>query len=182
MRNDNRVWRGIGTGVLLVAIAASPARAQTRTFEVGASLASLAVGFGENDVTTFGVPSGGFGVINPGLYVSIFVQPRIAIEPQIGLIVASSQGESVHLLNMAGQVNYFLGETSGDAPYVFGTLGVVSTSGEESNHASIGGGAGYRVMMGGRLTFRFDGRLTHFTGGAGNVLTFSVSIGGLFGQ
>lgn len=175
------VFRTLVVGAALV-MTASAARAQNRTFEVGASLASLNVGFGQADVTTFGVPSGGFGLVNPGLYVSVFLQPRMAVEPQIGLIVASSQDESVHLLNMAGQVNYYLAETSGDAPYVFGSLGVISVSGDASNHASFGGGAGYRLMVGGRLVFRFDGRLTHFTGGGGNMLAFTVSIGGLFGQ
>lgn len=83
---------------------------------------------------------------------------------------------------MAGQVNYSLEDTSRDAPYVFGTIGVISASDDDSNHASIGGGAGYRLMVGGRLVFRVEGRLTHFTGGAGNMLSFAVSIGGLFGQ
>jgi hypothetical protein len=43
-------------------------------------------------------------------------------------------------------------------------------------------GAGYRIPVGDRLTFRFDGRYIHFTDGGGNAVAFALSIGGVFGN
>jgi hypothetical protein len=51
---------------------------------------------------------------------------------------------------------------------------------------SFGFGAGYRIPVGDRLTFRVDGRYTRFTGefedDDSNALAFTLSIGGVFGR
>jgi hypothetical protein len=171
--------------ILLIAGAAvmltvSSARAQDPKVEIGASLASLNFGIGEdNDVTTFGVPSGGFGFQNPGVFVSFFVGPRVAIEPQIGLFVASQGGDAFHTVSIAGQLDYFLRGTQVNSPYFFGGVGTIAASGEDDNPVSVSGGAGYRMRVGNTLTFRFEGRLTHVTQDRGDVVSFGVSIGGL---
>jgi hypothetical protein len=171
-------------GVLMGATS-SLADAQPRA-EVGASLVNAVVGLGDNSVSTLGVPSGGFGILNPGAFASFFVGPRLAIEPQLGLVWASFDGESEHLLNLVGQVDYFLRGSDDASPYVFAAAGIVNVSDADYTPKSLGFGAGYRVPMGGRLTFRVDGRYTHFTGqfdGDGSdMLAFTLSIGGLFGQ
>jgi opacity protein-like surface antigen len=166
---------------VLIATTASAARAADPKAEVGASLATATFGLGNsNDGSTFGIPSGGFGILQPGVYASFFVGRYVAIEPQIGLIWASSNGHSEHLVNFVGQVDYFLTGSSTNSPYIFGAAGVVDISGTSTTPKSVGGGAGYRIVAGDRLTFRIDGRVTHLTEGGGNMLAFGLTIGGVF--
>lgn len=174
--------RGLLVAVALVILFVPAAHAQIAGVEVGTSVTSLMIGLGDQSTTTFGMPSGGFGVINPGLYASLFLTPRIAIEPQIGLIVTSGNGNSAHVLNLAGQADYFLKGTGGNSPFVFGSLGLLSVSDADTTPISVSGGAGYRKLLGDRLSVRIDGRVTHFTDGLGNALSFTVSLGGIFGR
>lgn len=150
--------------------------------EIGASLAGATLGLEENDATTFGVPSSELGIVNPGVYVSIFAGSQFAIEPQIGLIWVSSGGESDHLLNFAAQADYFMRGSAQSSPYVFGAIGVIDVSGSDTTPKSVSGGAGYRTALGDRLALRVDGRFTHLSDDGGNSLSFTLSIGGLFGQ
>ena len=168
---------------ILVLGTALPARAQDRGVELGTSLASLMVGFGDNGTgTILGVPSGGFGILNPGLFVSCFVTPKVAIEPQVGLLVVSSNGDSVHIANVGVQADYFINGTRRSSPYVFGGAGFIHTTDADVTPKSFGAGAGYRAALGDRLTMRVDGRVTHFTEGGGNVFALTVSLGGMFGR
>jgi len=182
---DGRSLRALFLAATLVATTASLAFAQPRA-EIGASLVSSTIGLGDDNFSTFGVPSGGFGILNPGLYASLFVGTRVAIEPQVGFFWASSDGESEHLLNFAGQFDYFVQGTSERSLYLFGTAGVISVSNEDYTPKSVGFGAGYRIPLGDRLTLRVDGRYTHFTGEfegeESDMLAFTLSIGGIFGQ
>ena len=63
--------------------AASTVHAQPSA-EIGASLMSATFGLDDEGVTTFGVPSGGFGILNPGVYASFFIGNYLAVEPQLG--------------------------------------------------------------------------------------------------
>jgi len=172
----------VGAGVLMTIVAA-PAQAQDAKFEIGASLASLTFGVGEeNNVTTFGIPSSGLAFVNPGVYASIFLGPRVAIEPQVGLFVVSSEGDSYHVVNIAGQFDYFLKGSAESSPYVFGSVGVLEGSGSGPNPVSAGVGVGYRTRVGNTLTFRFDGKFTHLSDDRGDAFAFTVSIGGLLGR
>jgi len=174
--------------VLLIAASlvmgiAAPARAQAPAAEIGTSLMSLMVGFGNDSLgTTFGVPSGGFGIVNPGLYLSAFAGPKVAIEPQVGLIVLSSEGETAHFLNLGAQVDYFIKGTRESSPYVFGGVGLVHISHVDETPKSFGAGVGYRAVLGDRLTMRVDGRFTHYTNGGSNAIAITLSLGGLFGR
>jgi hypothetical protein len=170
-------------GAALVMIVAAPARAQSQAVEIGTSLATFSVGLGDDDLTTFGVPATGFGSLNPGVYASIFLGQRMSVEPQIGLLVASGgDGGTFHLVNVAGQVNYFLKDIGLSSPYVFGSVGIVDASGGDTSPLTFGVGAGYRMRVGSRLTFRFDGRFTHVTDDGIDAVAFTVSIGGVFGR
>ena len=164
---------------MVLAVTAVPARAQAK-FELGATLANLTKGLGDNDITTFGIPSSFFG-LSPGVYASIFATPKISIDPRFGVVVLSSDGDTDHVLSLGGQVNYFLDGTDTSSPFVFGEVGLIDASDSDSN-ITLGGGAGYRFLVGDRLAFRVDGRLTHFTDGGGNSLAFTLSMGGLFGR
>jgi hypothetical protein len=174
-------WIKIGIAAVAILVAsASVARAQDRA-EVGVSLASAVIGLGDNDFKSFGVPAGGFGVFSPGLYATFFLTPKIAVEPQVGLNVISSGGSTETIANLGAQVDYFLKGTDVSSLYVFGGAGVISITDADST-TTLAGGAGYRIRAGERLTMRADGRLTHYSDGGGNVLSFNVSIGGLFGR
>lgn len=180
-----RSLRTLFLAATLVTTTASLAHAQPRA-EIGASLINSVIGLGDDDVSTVGIPSGGFGIFNPGMYASLFLGEHVAIEPQVGLIWASFDSESEHILNFVGQFDYFVRGTTKPSPYLFATAGVVNMSGEDYTPKSVGGGAGYRIPVGDRLTFRVDGRYTHFTsefeGDEGDALAFTVSIGGIFGR
>jgi hypothetical protein len=128
------------------------------------------------------IPSGGFFVLNPAVYTSFFVAPRLAIEPQVGFLWLSSGGHSDHLFNVTGQVDYFFRRNDVPSVYAFGAAGITDTSGPGQKPRSVGGGVGYRSPVGGRLTFRVDGRVTHFTEGGGKVIALTASIGGLIGR
>lgn len=178
------VWgKVIGVGIataMVLAVTAVPARAQAKV-ELGASLANLTVGLGDNDGTFFGIPSSLFGILSPGVYASIFATPQISIDPKIGLAVFSGDGDTSHILNLGVQANYFTKGTDVSSPYVFGDVGLISATDSDSVN-TFGGGVGYRKLLGDRLALRADGRITHFSDGGGNNLSFTLSLGGLFGK
>jgi hypothetical protein len=172
----------LGLTVILIGSSASAARAQQ--IELGAPLFNGTVGLSEDSVSAVGVPSGSFfGLFSPGVYVSIFAWPRVAIEPQLGLVTLYADGETAHFLTTGAQVNYLFGDRSQKTPYVFGGVGLVSVTDLDYTPVSLTAGAGYRMPLGGRLVFRFDGRYTHYTGEFDDGLhtvSFTLSIGGLF--
>ena len=174
--------RALLVAAALVIAVATPARAQGTGMEIGTSLVGLAVNWGDHTQTstTLGIPSAGFGLVNPGVYVSVFAGSHIAVEPQIGLVFRSAGGHSAHALTVAGQVDYLLKGSRASSPYVFGSAGLLSASGAGPTPKFFSAGAGYRKLVGDRLTMRIDGRVTHFTDGLGNALVFGVSLGGVF--
>jgi hypothetical protein len=179
--NATRSIRTLLIAGVLVGLTATPARANGPKVELGTSLASVIVTVTGGSSVTFGVPSGGFGIVNPGLYISIFTGPHVSIEPQVGLIAVSGGGASAHVLNMAGQLNYFLRDAKGSSPYVFGSMGALSVTGAGTTPLAVSAGVGFRARVGDRLTMRIDGRYEHFTKGGGNAIAFTVSLGGVFG-
>jgi len=167
---------------ILLVLPRSSAGADGPAIELGTSLVHLSAGLGDRDGTTLGIPSTtGYGYGGPGVFVSIFVSPTLSVEPQLQLVRTSSGGRSAHLFTLGGQLNYFVDGTSRPSAYLFGVLGVSDTSGG-GNPANIGAGVGYRVPIGGRLTFRLDARVEHLTDDAGNRVGMGISIGGLFGE
>src|SRR4029077_5534083 len=98
---------------------------------VGASLVNLAIVFpgeqGDKSIL-FGLPSGSFGLLSPSVYGTIFAVPRLAIEPQVGLLVISSGGRTNHVFNIAGQVDYFFHGAGVSSPYLLGAVGLVTVS------------------------------------------------------
>jgi hypothetical protein len=140
------------------------------------------VGTGDNNGSTFGIPSAGFGLINPGAYASVFVGSHFAVEPQIGFMWFSGDGDSGHFLNFSGQADYFVSGTSKPSAFIFGAAGVVDISGAGVTPKTVGAGAGVRMPVGDRLAFRLEGRFTHLTEDAGDQVAFTLSIGGVFGK
>ena len=171
----------LGLTLALLGAGASTARAQQ--IELGAPLFSASIGLNDESLSTVAAPSAGvFGGFSPGVYVSIFAWPRVAIEPQVGFITAWQDGESAYFLTTGVQVNYLFGDRTRKVPYVFGGVGVVGAT-DADYTTSLTTGAGYRMPLGDRLVFRIDGRYTHYTGeldDALDTLSFTFSIGGLF--
>jgi hypothetical protein len=165
--------------VLFVAATATAARAADPKVEVGASLFNATIGLNDNGVSTVGIPASGVGVLSPGVYAALFVGPRISVEPQLGYVWVSSGGSSLHIVNVAAQVDYFLRSAATNAAYVFGTTGVLDVAGSATLPKSAGGGIGLRMLYGDRLTFRVDSRFVHFSEGGGNVIALTLSSGGV---
>jgi hypothetical protein len=174
---------GLTLSVLAVAIPAA-AQGAGRRVEVGASLVNFMAVFPDQGGKSvlFGVPSGSFGLLGPSVYAAIFAGPQFAIEPQFGLLVISSGGNTNHVVDLAGQVDYFVYGTTISSPYMFGAVGLVAVSNSDTTPKQVSVGGGYRMRFGDRLVLRFDGRYTHFTGGDGNGVGFNLSIGGIFGR
>jgi hypothetical protein len=168
---------------LALAVGRTPASAQG--IEIGTSLFNGTFEAEDDGISAIGIPSGGFGIRNPGLYASFFAGQYVAIEPQLGFVWFSLDGESGHLLNFAGQFDWFPQGAKRSSPYVFASAGVLD-AGDDYSPKSFGGGAGYRMLSGERLALRFDVRYTHYTGEFAdedtNAVSFTVSIGGVFGQ
>lgn len=169
---------------ILVALlfTAAPARAADANVEIGTALASAVIGLGDNNGSIIGIPSGGLGFVNPGVYASFFVGEHFAIEPQFALLLVSSGGISTHFVNLDGQVDYFLRGSGVRSAYVFGSAGIVDVSDARMNPTSVSAGVRYRMLAGDRLAFRLDARYEHYTDQGGNRLAFGWSIGGLLGR
>lgn len=175
--------------VRLVLVAAAlvagvtPALAQdSRRVEIGSALGSGLVFMPESgdNHTWIGVPTAGFGLVNPAVYFSIFATPNLAIEPQLGLI-SMSNGGTERWVTLFGHLDYFIGDGKKSSPYLFAGGGVIDMTDADTIKA-VDGGAGYRFRVGDRLTFRLDGRYTHYLDKEGNMLSFTLSIGGLLGK
>jgi len=167
---------------VFLAASAVTAAAQPK-FEIGSSLAGAVVGVGDdNEGTAIGLPVAGFGIINPGVYGSLFIGSRFAIEPQIGLVYFSVDGDSSHVVNVAAQGNVFLRGLDRPSLYLFGSVGAIDFSGDDSAPKTVGGGLGYRIPVGDHLVFRLDGRFVHLTEDAGDHVAITLSIGGAFGR
>jgi len=164
----------------LVVGVSAPAAAQ---IEVGASLIGATVfeQAGSDTATVIGVPTASFGLLTPGAYVSWFFTKSVAAEGTVGLIYLSQTGDSVHLVNAAGQVAWFVKGETKSSLYIFGSAGVIHVT-DAGADATFGAGAGYRFKLGDRLTMRLQGRYTRVQDEEANVFDFGVSIGGLFGK
>ena len=169
------------TLAVAVTLSAVPKASAQPRVEVGGSLVSLMVGLDdEDDTTVVGIPSAGLGLFNPGVFGSFFLGDKAAIEPQLGLIWASSGGDSVHVLAAAAQFDLFFKGTTRTSPYVFAGGGITDFSGTSESPKSVTAGGGVRIQAGDRLVFRLDGRYIHYTDEGGNALAFGLSIGGVF--
>jgi hypothetical protein len=132
------------------------------------------------NTTVIGLPAPGveLGFPTPGVYLG-YVQSQLAVEGQVGLIVVSYpySHSTSHLLSAGGQFDYLFNRSRLSSPYVFGGAGFLE---EDGFVGTFSAGAGYRMVVGDRLVFRFDGRYTHFSSAFGHAVGFVISIGGLF--
>ena len=156
---------------------------EDRKAEVGVGIVGVAVYTQDGEtITTVGAPNGTF-FTPAAVYASFFVSPRLALEPQLGLVYFSGDDSSFHVATFAGQVDYFFKGKQRPSPYIFGRGSLLNAGGEGESDTSwsAGGGLGYRIPVGGRALLRFEGRFDHrfeqeFDSGA-NTFSVSVSLG-----
>jgi hypothetical protein len=156
---------------------------ENRKAEIGVGIVGLSVYSQEGEtITTLGVPNATF-FTPAAVYASFFVTPKLALEPQLGVVYFSGDDSSFHVATFAGQVDYFFKGKERPSPYVFGRGSFTNAGGEGDSDttSSFGGGLGYRIPVGGRALLRLEGRFDHrlegdFDSGA-NTFSVSVSLG-----
>lgn len=180
--------RVVAGAVVLAGVTALPAWGQTGPrVELGAPLVNVSMQFvkDQDTITTLGVGSTfTFLGMSPGVFASFFVGSRLGVGPHVGLILVSSGNDSDHLLNVGGQVDFFLKPISQRSVYLLGAVGVLDMSDEDTTPKLLSAGVGYRVPIGDTLAVRVDGRFTRviLKDEGSNAVTFTVSLGGLFGR
>lgn len=182
MKTAKELLIGMLASTLILA-GASTAQAQVK-MEVGASLMGLSFGLGDEDLTMFAAGSGVFGTLTPGVYTSFFLGDRVGLGPQVSFVAASfGDGDSFHALNLAAQFDYFFNGISKPSAYLLASAGLLDVSDADYTPKVFGFGGGYRIPVGDRLAFRFDGRYAHYTGEfeGTDALIFTVTLGGRFG-
>jgi hypothetical protein len=169
--------------ITLVPGALHAGEAEDRKAELGVGIVGVSVYSQEGEtVTTLGAPNGSF-FAPASVYASFFVTPRLALEPQLGVVYVSGGDSSFHIATFAGQVDYFFKGRERPSPYVFGRGSLITAGGEgdSDTSSSFGGGLGYRFPVGGRALLRLEGRFDHrlesdFDSGA-NIFSVAVSLG-----
>lgn len=151
----------LAVGVLLASSQLAGAQdKEDRKGEIGVGLAGFSViSQGDDTTTVVGVPNGGL-FSTPAVYGSFFVTPKLALEPQLGLLYLSGGEGSAHSATLTGQANYFFKGRQTPSPYLLGRGSLVNAGGggDSETRFSFGAGLGYRVPVGDRAVLRFEGR------------------------
>lgn len=170
--------------VVVFATSADAGYAQVSGIEAGTSMGSLVllINHASNTTTTFAVPTGGVGVVNPAFYVSVPITSHVSVQPRIGFLLYKYDFDTSYLLNLTGEAAYYFNGSAGSSPFVSGSAGLLRGSSRAYARACLGAGAGYRLLYAGRVAIRLEGNFTHFTDDGGNAVGLGVSLGGVFGR
>lgn len=176
--------RWIACATLATAI---PATASAQATEVGiTSGLSVFTAEGQDSQTFFAVPGSVAFLPTSHLYVTTFATPNLAIEPQLGVMVASGGGDTDWSTSLGGQVAYHPSGGDSSSPYFGGNASWVRDFGED-NSFTVGAVVGYRAILPPGLGLRFElGYSRWFTGGDFDPLDFNqfrlgIGVGGLVG-
>jgi hypothetical protein len=166
---------------LLALVAAAPAGAGP--LEIGTQL-GVAASFTEgDDATTFGIPGAGtFGGLAT-LYLTVFPDPAILVEPQIHMQIISGGGESFSILSGILQVGYLFSPRQRASPYIAAHGGAIRFSNGESDTAgAVGASLGLRQKVGPGGVMRFEIRYRRWMDEGFDLdeLAFCLGLGGLF--
>lgn len=173
----------LGLGACLAT--AQPAAAADPKFELGASLLAVTIITEDDGFTVVAVPSSPTPFATAGgLFASFFINPHVAIEPQLGLFAISDGDDTDYSAAIGAQVSYFLRPASGSSVYLLGGVGTIRMSNEGESPTTFSVGVGYRVPMTDSLAVRVDGRYTRYQvdDEGGNTVSFNVSLGGIFAR
>ena len=153
--------------VYLAFVAASVASAQAKTpgIEIGVRSGWTHTRVNSGGVTeklnTVAVPAGLFGAVS-GVHVTVFPWPRLALEPQLGVVRVTRDGDTFSVAMFAGQGMVFLRPDAEHAPYLFGQALWVqtdNTGGNSQGQYGFGGGIGLRQVVRKSLGLRYELRL-----------------------
>jgi len=188
---------------VLLALAPAVLRAEDARVELGTGLFGVSyVRESNGDATAtwtmIGVPNP-MGIVTPTVYAAIFVTPKFAIEPQLGLTYVSTSfdcdgcsgdSESVTALSGGVQGDFFFRGKETASPYAFGRGMVIYASQTDEDSITrtlVGVGAGYRIPFKKGGVLRVDARYDHmFAKGdendrdfspSGNFVTVTLSLG-----
>jgi hypothetical protein len=117
-----------------------------------------------------------------GFHYLFFPSPRFGVEPQVGLMRLTSDGDTFQLLTLGAQVNAFLGPDATRAPYVFGifrSMAASSTGSSTQTNNAIGLGFGFRRVIREALAIRYEGRFLSWSGDGDDAteIAFLISLG-----
>ncbi len=183
--------RTLSAATMLVLAWAVPARAADPAAEVGTSLAAFmsqrAHDTTVNAIFVPGSPATLMSGTGAGVYASVFLNKRFAVEPRIGYAYASVEGDTSYMIGVSGLASYFLAPANRRAPFAFGGVGFVGQTGEDTV-PTYTAGMGYRIPIGDTLAVRVDGRyegVKYTLAGKDDwhhsvVITFSI--GGIFAR
>lgn len=135
--------------------------------------------FGSESFSMIAMPAGAFGPAG-GIHAAVFLSPRFALEPQVGLIRFSQEGsDAFTTLMLAMQANGFLGPDATKSPYLFAQLGRLEqdNGGSSEGQTTFGGGLGYRKVHRESIAMRYELRYRHWTGQDITMNEFGVLVG-----
>jgi hypothetical protein len=175
------------TVILSLLATLAPAALSAQATEIGmASGLSIFTAEDAETLTVFGVPGDFTFLPTAHVYVTTFATPNLAIEPQVGVVVASSDGETDWTTRLGAQVAYHTSGGSVSSPYFAANGAWVRDFGEDNNYI-LGASVGYRVILPPGLGLRFEaGYSRWFTGGDFdppdfNQFRIGIGVGGLVG-
>lgn len=174
------VLRALCSATVALTLFQAPGAAQGRpVVELGTHAGVTIVNNG-GSVTLFRIP--GKGILGqPTIYGTILLGAGLQIEPQIALNLASSDGETVTTVGLAGQVGYAVAGHATNSPFFFGTAAFQSVSGGGFSDSEFGAGAGlgYRLLVGDHFSVRFDGHYRRWFDSEVNEIAFGIGFGGV---
>lgn len=180
--NQNMRANPVVIVLALVALAPCAVDAAEGQRELGVGIAGLTHIFGGGSSgTALGVPNPAT-TVTPTVYATFFTGSRLAFEPQLGFAFLTGDGDSMHTLSLAGQVDYLLKGSGENSAYGFGRAWLVNAGGDgdSTTRFALGLGVGYRYLLGGRGVIRPEVRFDHMfpkNGSSSNFLTAAVSMG-----
>jgi hypothetical protein len=151
--------------------------AQNPIVEIGAGLGATATSGEGSSLTGIGVSDQG-ARFHPTLYASFFAGDALVIEPQFGLAVGSSEGETTTGVYLGGDIGHLFSGPEVSSFLLAGNLGFRSTE-ESGSDFAVGGKVGYRIPIGTGVALRLEGGYRRWLDSGQNQFRFSIGIGGI---
>ena len=149
---------------------ADEARAGDPAIEVGASVLGLSVtGYGGQTTTFVGIPA--------TLYASIFITPKVVLEPQVGFHSMAAGRHRDHLLIGTLQVGYLLrGAALGSFSAHADVTAARNSYTTDETDLAVGAGVGYRLPVRGLVT-RVEVKYRRYFRPGADALSVIVALG-----
>lgn len=132
-------------------------------------------------LTVIGLPGAGL-TGQSMLYASFFPSEALIVEPEFSFWSLSSDGETLSVLSLTGQLAYLFNGAARSSPYVSGHASVLRLSGDGDSDSTTGAGAGlgFRGIVRQYFSFRIEGRYRRWFDSDTNELSLLLTFGGIF--